>query len=244
MIVNLDSTSTAGNINRLSDSKFQAFPIFWLLPENGSNLVIFAITCQNNLFPGGAGGGGWVPPHWIVKQLRHSDSTAGSRTKDLTLQALEESCIQTEGPSFEKTLRGSQKWCQLVPVLAPYLEAVYRKPTLRTQKIRLLGQTQIHYTSLTDRRKAENIYRFRQVGVSRSTLLFTNMAERLATHWACITDKQKKKQQMSCMVMSCIYTIQVTLSDCNDTSAGLSENIKKLSCCCCCCCCYICTRTL
>ena len=32
---------------------------------------------------------------------------------------------------------------------------------------------------------------------------------------------------MSCMVMSCIYTIQVTLSDCNDTSAGLSENIKK-----------------
>ena len=27
--------------------------------------------------------------------------------------------------------------------------------------------------------------------------------------------------------MSCIYTIQVTLSDCNDTSAGLSENIKK-----------------
>ena len=102
MIVNLDSTSTAGNINRLWDSKFQAFPIFWLLPENGSNLVIFAITCQNNLFPGGAGGGGWVPPHWIVKQLRHSDSTAGSRTKDLTLQALEESCIQTEGPSFEK----------------------------------------------------------------------------------------------------------------------------------------------
>ena len=32
---------------------------------------------------------------------------------------------------------------------------------------------------------------------------------------------------MSCMVMSCIYTIQVTLSDCNDTSAVLSENIKK-----------------
>ena len=141
MIVNLDSTSTAGNINRLWDSKFQAFPIFWLLPENGSNLVIFAITCQNNLFPGGAGGGGWVPPHWIVKQLRHSDSTAGSRTKDLTLQALEESCIQTEGPSFEKTLlRGSQKWCQLVPVLAPYLEAVYRKPTLRHKRFGCLGK--------------------------------------------------------------------------------------------------------
>ena len=170
------------------------FSLLYFL-KNASNLVIFAITCQNNLFPGGAGGGGWVPPHWIVKQLRHSDSTAGSRTKDLTLQALEESCIQTEGPSFEKTLRGSQRWCQLVPVLAPYLEAVYRKPTLRTQKIRLLGQTQIHYTSLTDRRKAENIYRFRQVGVSRSTLLFTNMAERLATHWACITDKQKKSNK-------------------------------------------------
>ena len=54
MIVNLDSTSTAGNINRLSDSKFQAFPIFWLLPENGSILVIFAITCQNNLCPAAA----------------------------------------------------------------------------------------------------------------------------------------------------------------------------------------------
>ena len=34
---------------------------------------------------------------------------------------------------------------------------------------------------------------------------------------------------MSCMVMSCINTIQVILSDYNDTNAGLSENLNNFS---------------
>lgn len=131
MIVNLDSKPVSTNCGI---SNFVFSPHFLLLsPENGSNLVIFAITCQNNLCPAGAA----VPPHWIVKQLRQRGAGGGELTaptqkilhKKLTL--LYNCCtavFKQRRPSFEKTVHGSQKWCQLVPgSVGGYLEAVYRK---------------------------------------------------------------------------------------------------------------------
>ena len=103
MIESLKSTAGKQPSNKLWDLNFLFFFIFLLLLENGSNLVIFAITCQNNLCPAP------VPPHWIVKQLRQSSSTTDSllsRTKDFHSGAappkLLHCSVQTEETVFWK----------------------------------------------------------------------------------------------------------------------------------------------
>ena len=60
-----------------------------------------------------------LPPHWIVKQLRHQQQQQHKRfplccccwTKLCCCRAV----FKQRRRSFERTVHGSQKWCQLVP---------------------------------------------------------------------------------------------------------------------------------
>ena len=120
-------------INKLWDFKFLFFPSFFVVVagkwiescdfcNNLSEQSVFRCCCR---------------PTSLNSQTAQTESsrrrTDGSDTKDFTqnLTLLYNCCtavFKQRRPSFEKTVHGSQKWCQLVPgSVGGYLEAVYRK---------------------------------------------------------------------------------------------------------------------
>ena len=116
---------------RRSDFNFLLFSVIFALAGKWIECCDFCNNLSEQSVPAAA----VLPPHWIVKQLRHQQQ----HTKDFHSvaepnSAAAEQCSNRgdgllKGLSME--VKSGVSWCR--PVLAPYLEAVYRKPTLSTK---------------------------------------------------------------------------------------------------------------